>query len=135
MAGYSTTKLLKKLGLDESKRIALVNIPQNYFDLLELEKNRLNIIENERNLNFVHIFIKEYEELEYNLLKFKDMIAPDGMIWISWPKKSSKVETDLDENKIRNFALKLGLVDVKVCAIDEVWSALKLVWRLENRRS
>ena len=84
-------------------------------------------------LDFVHLFVKEKKLFEKELLRYKKSLKSDGMIWISWPKKSSKVISDLDENSIRNFALKNGLVDIKVCAVDEVWSGLKLVIPVKDR--
>lgn len=84
-------------------------------------------------LDFIHLFTDNKKEFESGFLKAKKHLKPTGMLWISWPKKSSKVPTDLDENVIRDFGLANGLVDVKVCAIDEVWSGLKFVYRLKDR--
>jgi exosome complex RNA-binding protein Rrp4 len=78
--------------------------------------------------------VKEERQLQRDILKLKDQIEQNGMIWISWPKKSSKVETDITEDLIRNLALKNGLVDIKVCAVDETWSGLKLVIPVKNRK-
>lgn len=86
-----------------------------------------------KNLDFVHIFVKTKKEFEKGFLASKKSMSINAMLWVSWPKRSSKVATDLDENIIRDFGLMNGLVDVKVCAVDEVWSGLKFVYRLEDR--
>ena len=84
-------------------------------------------------MDFIHLFVKDRKTLEKEFLKNKKLLKKDGMLWISWPKKSAKVATDLDENTIRNFGLKNGLVDVKVCAVNETWSGLKFMFRLKDR--
>ena len=84
--------------------------------------------------DFIHFFTKDSLELEKGLLQFKDEIKQNGMIWVSWPKKTSGVPTDITEDVIRNFALGIGLVDVKVCAVNEVWSGLKLVIPVKYRK-
>lgn len=84
-------------------------------------------------LDFIHVFTQNLKNFENEFLRCKKYLKKDGMLWISWPKKSSKVPTDLDENVIREFGLKNGLVDVKVCAIDEIWSGLKFVYRVKDR--
>ena len=81
----------------------------------------------------MHLFVKDVKVFEREFLKLKTSIRPAGMLWVSWPKKSSKVESDLDEGIIRKFGLQNGLVDVKVCAVDEVWSGLKFMYRLKDR--
>ncbi len=110
----------------------IINPPENYFELIETPK-QLVITENSTKADFIHCFVKTIKELKQYLPKLKKEINKDGMIWISWPKKTSGVLTDVSENLIREIALDLGLVDVKVCAIDEVWSGLKLVYRLKDR--
>ena len=85
-------------------------------------------------IDFAHLFVRERNVFEKQFLSLKKRLASDGMLWVSWPKKSAKVATDLDENIIRAFGLRHGLVDVKVCAVDEVWSGLKFVYRLEDRK-
>lgn len=131
-AGYSGTPLIKKLGIKEGFKIKLINKPSDYFTLLgELPSG---IVRNSRdNFDFVHLFVKEKKEMKSELKKLIKEIARDGMIWISWPKKSSKVPTDITEDTIREVALPMGLVDIKVCAVDDTWSGLKLVIRKENR--
>lgn len=83
--------------------------------------------------DFAHLFATENKVFEKEFIKLKEAIRKNGILWVSWPKKSSKVETDLTENIIRNFGLAHGLVDVKVCAVDEVWSGLKFMYRIKNR--
>ncbi len=135
MAGYSNTPLQKKLGIKSGFRIAVLQAPDNYWDLLSPLPESLLVIKKpiSRNLDFVHLFLKERILLERELLKYKDLIKKEGMIWVSWPKKSSKIPTELDEHAIREYGLKSGLVDVKICAVDEIWSGLKFVYRLRDR--
>jgi hypothetical protein len=128
MPAYSGTPLAKKLGIKESSRLRLINIPDNYFELLSIPKNEMQIAENIHvKKDFIHFFTKKYTDLLSLLPGLKKEIAMDGMIWVSWPKKSSKISTDLTENLIREFALEIGLVDIKVCSVDDIWSGLKLV--------
>lgn len=84
-------------------------------------------------LDFIHLFVKDQKTFSKEFIRSKKQLKKDGMMWISWPKKASKVPTDLDENIIRDFGLKNGLVDVKVCAIDDVWSGLKFMFRIKDR--
>ncbi|HNP06444.1 MAG TPA: hypothetical protein PKN99_02405 [Cyclobacteriaceae bacterium] len=83
--------------------------------------------------DFIHLFVKEKKRFGREFLKLKTELKKDGMLWVSWPKKSSKVASDLDENIIRDYGLANGLVDVKVCAVDEVWSGLKFMYRVKDR--
>ena len=128
MAGYSGTPLAKKLGIKEGMRCLAVEQPQNYFELLETSFAKAN-----KDLDFIHVFSTEFKVFSKLFLSNKKLLKKDGMMWITWPKKSSKVPTDLDENIIRDFGLKNGLVDVKVCAVDDTWSGLKFVYRLSDR--
>ena len=134
MAGYSNTPLVKKLGLKEGSQFYVYGSPVQYETLLgalpdnTVQKNRLL-----KNIDFVHYFTKSQSELEKFLPRALDAISRGGMIWISWPKKSSKILSDVCEDSIRTAALPIGLVDVKVCAIDDIWSGLKLVIRKELR--
>lgn len=133
-AGYSNKPLSIKLGIKEGFKIYLRNEPENYFDLLFPIPENISIkkrITNE--LDFIHFFVKEKKELQREIAKLKAKIKKDGMIWISWPKKSSNVPTDITEDIIREIILPIGLVDIKVCAVDETWSGLKLVIRKELR--
>jgi len=133
-SGYSGTPLIKKLGIKEGFKIRFIAAPEHYPDLLGALPEKTKLLKSGRSkANFVHLFSKNIAHFEKNFLKLKDQIEKDGMIWVSWYKKSSKIPTDLNEDIIRNTALSYGLVDVKVCAVDEQWSGLKIVWRKENR--
>ena len=136
MAGYSGTPLIKKLGIKPGSQIALLDPPTGYWDWISPlpEGVAVKKILKPASLDFVHLFVKEKKLYEKEVLRFKKSLKPDGMIWISWPKKTSQVPSDMDENVIRNFALKNGLVDIKVCAVDEVWSGLKLVIPVKLRK-
>jgi hypothetical protein len=132
-AGYSGTPLAKKLGIKEGFKMAHYHQPGYYFDLFTDFPENVKLI-NKSKVDFIHYFVKEEKQLQKDILKLKDQIEQNGMIWISWPKKSSKVETDITEDVIRNLALKNGLVDSKVCAVDETWSGLKLVIPVKDRK-
>lgn len=132
-SGYSGTPLAKKLGIKEGFRISLFNQPEYYFNLFTDFPLEVKII-NKSKVDFIHYFVKEEKQLLKDITKLKSRIEQNGMIWISWPKKSSKVKTDITEDVIRNIALKNGLVDIKVCAIDETWSGLKLVIPVKDRK-
>ncbi len=134
MSGYSGTPLVRKLGIKERHRVAWLNAPE-HFDALVGElpagvavKRRLG-----GSLDVAVQFVRARAQLEERLPKLKDAVFPDGAAWIAWPKRSAKVETDLTEDVVRDLALPLGLVDVKVIAVDETWSGLKLVVRRELR--
>ncbi len=130
MAGYSKTPLYKKLGLKPEMKAVCLNPPDDYHSLLGDEAPELHWYKSLTDrADFVHFFTKSRQELEEMLPKCQAVIRPNGMIWISWPKKSSKVKTDIVEDTIRSICLPMGLVDVKVCAVDEVWSGLKLMIR------
>lgn len=134
-SGYSGTPLTKKLGIKENFRIRLINAPENYYELLEPLPENLELIEDVTCCkDFIHYFTKQTSELEKDIPNLKREIKPEGMIWISWPKRAAKIQTDISEDIIRNIALKNGLVDIKVCAVDEVWSALKLVIPVKDRK-
>ena len=134
MSTYSGTPLAKKLGIKESFKLRFINIPDNYFELLSMGPEDMHIVDNiQVKKDFIHFFTKKYSELLSVLPDLKKEIKMDGMIWISWPKKSSKISTDLTENAIRDFALEMGLVDIKVCAVDDIWSGLKFVIPLKFR--
>lgn len=136
MAGYSGTPLYKKLGIKAGQRVYLKNAPTNYDELIAPLSNQIQYLQRLTNkLDLIHIFTNNRIELEQYLPTFMQKINQDGVIWVSWPKKASKIPTTVDENVIRAVALPLGLVDVKVCAVDDVWSALKLVIRKEKRIS
>jgi len=133
-AGYSETPLLKKLGIKPSHKLLLINAPGDYIDLLEMDINK-QICSSSELPDLIHLFAKNYEEFGAGMKKIKTIIEKnkDTVIWVSWYKKSSGIATDLTEDVIRNFALKNDLVDVKVCAVSDVWSGLKLVVPLSKR--
>jgi len=134
MAGYSGTPLPKKLGIKPESRVALVDIPASVHKEL---KDSLADCEDCRDgkdpLDFAMVFVKSAADLKKSFAQLTKRLAPAGMLWVSWPKKTSGVATDLTENDVRDIGLELGLVDVKVCAVDEVWSGLKFVRRLKDR--
>ena len=135
MAGYSATPLLKKLGIKAGFHCIIFNEPVEYWKWLSPlpEEVKVKTKAERESLDFTHLFVKEKKIFEKEFIKHKAFLKKDGMMWISWPKKSSKVATDLDENIIRDFGLENGLVDVKVCAVDETWSGLKFVFRVKDR--
>jgi hypothetical protein len=134
MAGYAGTPLGMKLGIKDGMAMALVDPPDNYWELVgDLPEDASVLPVGEGPFDFIHIFVKDRARLEGLLGELRGQIVPYGMIWVSWPKGSSRVPTNLDENSVRQLALASGLVDVKVCAVDETWSALKLVIRLRDR--
>jgi hypothetical protein len=135
MAGYSGTPLAQKLGIKAGQRVVMINAPANYSKLLApLPEAVVFIQKATAGAGFVHLFISECKVLEKELKRLRKLIADTGILWVSWPKKSSGVATDVTEDVIREVALPLGFVDVKVCAVDEIWSGLKLMVRRENRR-
>jgi hypothetical protein len=134
-AGYSGTPLAKKLGIKNGFKIKIVNYPDNYFKLFtDFPPETHNITDIKIKKNFIHYFAKTISELEKDINQLRQEIEQNGIIWISWPKKASKVETDLNGNIIREIGLKNGLVDIKVCAVDEIWSGLKFVIPVKNRK-
>ncbi len=133
-AGYSGTPLFKKLGIKPGSRLYAINPPADYLDLIAPIPDDVVIFKRiGKNLDIIHFFSSQRRELENRIQRCMQSIHVDGMIWISWPKKASKVPTDITEDVIRDVILPLGLVDVKVCAVDAVWSGLKLVIRKELR--
>ncbi|HAK06737.1 MAG TPA: DUF3052 domain-containing protein [Spartobacteria bacterium] len=136
MAGYSGTPLAQKLGIKPGIKVVLINAPANYRKLLGNFANGVEFISRVgTNANFIHFFTTHRSELEKQLRRLRTKIADSGTLWVSWAKKSSGVATDITEDVIREVALPLGFVDIKVCAVDETWSGLKLMIRRENRRS
>ncbi len=134
MPGYSGTPLVKKLGIKEGFRAALLHVPDDVrIEVRDaLAKCRIQRISNE-GLDFIFLFVKSRAGLELELFSAARALAPAGMLWISWPKRTSGVVTDLTENVIRQSGLDAGLVDVKVCAVTDVWSGLKFVIPVKNR--
>lgn len=132
--GYSATPLVKKLGIKAHHKVYLKNAPDGFLALLgELPEDVVFLDDLTEKADVIHVFVKTVAEMEAALFELKDKIVQNGAIWVSWYKKASKLATDVTEDVIRDTALALGLVDVKVCAVDEVWSGLKLVIPLANR--
>lgn len=134
MPGYSGTPLPKKLGIKAGLRVCLVDVPPDVRAELDAELSGCDIVRGEKTpLDFAMIFTKSRTALAKEFKRIEKSLAPAGMLWASWPKKSSGVATDLDENIIREIGLAAGLVDVKVCAVTEIWSGLKFVRRVKDR--
>lgn len=134
-AGYSGTPLAKKLGIAENSRVFLSDAPKEYLKLVApVPKGARLVRQIDGETDIVHLFTTERARLAALLRSSLARMRPDAAIWVSWPKKASKVRTDITEDTIRAVALPMGLVDIKVCAVDEVWSGLKLVVRKENRK-
>jgi hypothetical protein len=135
MAGYSGTPLPKKLGVKENQRVGLVNKPSHFESLLgDLPVNAHVVKRLTAPLDMVLLFVEAERALAKQFPSIAKKIAPNGMIWVAWPKKSSGVPTDLSFERVQRIGLDCGLVDVKICAIDEVWSGLKFVIRLKDRK-
>jgi hypothetical protein len=133
-AGYSGTPLAKKLGIKPGFRVFVENAPENYLELLEPLPDDVAFLDKiDSNVDIVHLFTDDAKVLEKKLKTYLKKIKRDGTIWVSWPKKASKVPTDITEDVVRKLALATILVDVKVCAVDDVWSGLKLVIRVQER--
>lgn len=130
-AGYSGTPLARKLGYKPGMRAVLVGAPEDYNNWLEPLPDGVEFGADDPEL--VHIFTNERAILEAALTHWRRALRPDGMVWVSWPKRASKVPTDITEDVIREVCLPLGFVDVKVCAVSDVWSGLKLMVRKELR--
>lgn len=134
MAGYSGTPLPKKLGIKEGSRIALVNAPKDFqSELGELPDNVQFVKRPAKSLDIILLFVLNEQALVRDFAKLAATLVSNGMLWVAWPKKSSGVKTDLYEDRVRQIGLDAGLVDVKVCAIDDTWSGLKFVYRLKDR--
>jgi hypothetical protein len=135
-AGYSKKSLLQKLGVKEGYKIKIINAPLDYEKKLgKLPKNvSVTSTTPEGGFDIVHYFTVDYDQLELEFPKLKKKISKNGMIWISWPKRTSNEKTDLSDNQVRKIGLGNGMVDVKVAAIDETWSGLKFVFRIKDRK-
>jgi hypothetical protein len=133
-AGYSGTPLIKKLGIIENMKVLLINAPDNYFDLIEKNISK-QIADKKPTPDFVHLFAKTNHDLLKEMKELKKVYTknPNVIIWVSWYKKSSGIATDITEDEIRNYALNNDLVDIKVCAVSEDWSGLKLVVPKDKR--
>jgi len=134
MAGYSGKPLASKLGIKAGHEVHVISAPSRYVELLEpLSENIKFVTRLSTNTDLVHIFASRRTELAGALRSCRFKLNPDAVVWVSWPKKSAKVPTDITEDTIRELALPLGFVDIKVCAVTDVWSGLKLVVRKELR--
>lgn len=137
MAGYSGTPLPKKLGLKPQFRVAFFQLPSDVKTALKDALSDCLLVEDgthsSESLDFAMIFLKSQAEMKEQFPKFARLLAPAGVMWVSWPKKTSGVVADLNENDVRRIGLTAGLVDVKVCAVTEVWSGLKFVIRVKDR--
>ena len=134
-AGYSGTSLLKKLGIKPEMKVLVINKPADYFKLLEIDISD-QFCKKSETPDLVHLFVKNVREFEAEMKKQKPFCKqnPNITIWVSWYKKAAKIETDITEDVIRNYALKNDLVDVKVCAVSDIWSGLKLVVPVVKRK-
>jgi hypothetical protein len=129
-AGYSGTPLVRKLGLKPGQRAWFADMPDTVRAEIDPVAIGLVMLDGpDPGLDITHVFVTARADLERHIALLRDRIAADGMIWVSWPKKASKVPTDITEDVVRAVALPTGLVDVKVCAVDEIWSGLKLMIR------
>ena len=134
MAGYSGTPLEKKLGIKEGFGIELVNAPEGFEAELGALPGDVTLVSGQgKPLELVLLFAKSEAALKRDFVKFAGRIKPNGMLWVAWPKKSSGVATDLSFNNVQRIGLDAGLVDVKICAVNDVWSGLKFVYRLKDR--
>jgi hypothetical protein len=134
MAGYSGKPLAEKLGLKPGQRVGLLNAPIGYAAMVGPVLKQVELVDPVRNpISFLHIFVMTAADARRQIKKARTLVADDGTIWISWPKKTSGWKTDVTEDTIRNAALSNDLVDVKVCAVDDTWSGLKLVIPVASR--
>jgi len=134
MAGYSGTPLIKKLGIKPGNAVLILEAPKGYAKTLgPLPEGAVAAKTPKPGLDFIHLFTTKRADLERRFGALQKALAPAGMLWVSWPKKSSGVPTDVTEDVVREVALARGLVDVKVCAVDDTWSGLKLVRRVKDR--
>jgi hypothetical protein len=133
-AGYSKRALVDKLGLRPEARVWLINPPDNYQELLGGMPPGVVVLDHpENDLDFIHFFTTSRAELEARFPEIKQSLAFNGTLWISWPKRAAQAQTDLSGNLVREIGLDNGLVDVKISAIDQIWSGLKFVYRLKDR--
>ena len=135
MPGYSGTPLPQKLGIKPESTVTVIDEPANYRKLLGSAAKSVDFTNRAtKGADFVHLFVKERSKLDNNLRQLRTKVADTAIVWVSWPKKTSGVQTDVTEDIIRAVALPLGFVDVKVCAVDDTWSGLKLMIRRELRK-
>jgi hypothetical protein len=129
LSGYSGTPLAKKLGFADGVSVYVVAMPASVRAEISAGAKPTFTAKSSKGQRAAHVFATKAKVLEAELKKLRPLLASDGMVWVSWPKKAAKVETDITEDTIRKIALPMGYVDVKVCAVDETWSGLKLVIR------
>ena len=134
MAGYSKTPLIQKLGIKPGFKVCFLNAPEGFAKSLSLPVGIEILARPKLPMDLIQGFFKDKKTYEKSLLKLKEALVSNGMIWVCWPKAASKVPTDLTESGVRNFGLKSGLVDIKVCAVDEIWSGLKFVIPVKDRK-
>ena len=134
-SGYSGTPLAKKLGIKSGAYYKIVNAPDDYFDLFEEWPSDSIEDHNDQpeTLDFIHLFCSNISEMLEHYHPAKTLMKKNGMMWVSWPKKSSGIKTDINSNEVRSFILDNGLVDVKVASINDIWSGLKAVYRVVDR--
>ena len=133
VSGYSGTPLARKLTLKEGHRIFWLHMPHTVEATIAEAGLTLSPVSGDEEMDAAHIFVTEKAELQSRLTRLRDILATNGFVWVSWPKKASKRPTDITEDVIRAVALPMGFVDIKVCSVDEIWSGLKLVIRKELR--
>lgn len=133
MAGYSGTPLSNKLGIAPPMTLVSIDAPKGYSAWVRAPKGVTIVSTLAKPLHAVHVFATKRAVLQRHLTSLRGRLEPAGFVWVSWPKKASKVDTDITEDTIRKIALPLGFVDIKVCAINDVWSGLKLVIRRSER--
>ena len=134
MAGYSEKSLLQKLGIKSGMRLIILNAPEGYDATLGRLPDAVEVVDKlDGSFDFIQFFTTEATRLEAEFPRLKGGLTSTGMLWVSWTKKAAKIPTDLNDNIIREMGLANGLVDVKVCAVDERWSGMKFVYRLKDR--
>jgi hypothetical protein len=133
-AGYSGTPLVKKLGIKSGFSVAFINAPIDFVDSLDLPSDVLINKTPTPQLDFVLLFVKSETQLQQKFSHLSTKLKPNGMLWVAWPKKSSGVVTDLTFTNVQAIGLAAGLVDTKICAVDDVWSGLKFVFRIKDRQ-
>jgi hypothetical protein len=135
-AGYSGTPLVRKLGFRPGARVYLINPPKGYLDLLGADAQGIEFSQSPQPPEeFVHLFVTRRSELSRQLARLREQVSDQAIVWVSWPKRSSAIHSDITDQVIRDVALPLGFVDTKVCAVDQVWSGLKLMIRRSERKS
>jgi hypothetical protein len=135
MAGYSGTPLVNKIGIKAGHRLALVNAPKNFLGTLGDLPEGTKVVASGKAFDVALVFVTSAADFERRIAEAKSLMAENGMVWAAWPKKSSGVATDLVEGTVQKIGLGAGLVDIKVCAIDETWSGLKFVIRVADRKA